>query len=1355
MRNSFLKVVSLVAILLLIVAFGTAVSAYEYPDVGYWANEAIDAAIDNGLLRGKDDGKIHSEDNLTRAEMAAIMVRSFGAAIEADISRYSDLKPSAWYYKDFAKAVQMKVFEGDGSGKMRPDDFITREEVFTVVARALVLNTTDYSALNKFNDEAAISSWAKGYMSILTQKAYVNGDDMGNVNPKKNVTRAEFAQLMHNIFRNYYSKASTYKEKTNSHSVMINVGDVTFKNVTIDGDLVIGDGNAQGTIRLENVNIKGRLLVRGSQRVELVKTTVGEMVVVNNYNTVVHFDNYRDEKVFDNIVLNTQATFKKRVGGGGGSSSNATYYTVTFYKKDSEIRSVSVKNGGTLKESQFPSGNINYEGYVKNSAVSSVYSEEYTHIVDYGWWYNNEDTGKWEEFTTATVVTGDMDVYLKSPKFTAKITLADGKAFDLYTFYDPETRFADSVKDIIYKRGLLTALKTSGYYDKIREKGIVQKVLDTDDNIMMLSYMVRFSQILGEENIEKFIVDNATEMFASGNNEMLHDAFVEYLMAVANSSDEDDKKKVHDLMEETINHVFEEETVSDDTLALIRDLCTDALNDPSTFEEVTGIDYDSLSKDTRTFVVDYIIDELCNNDKLFAEVVKEVTGVVYTDTTTTKDLIIAMAEKQLDESFDSTIDDIKDSQKALIVETVESMLSDSSNGLYDEVLTYAVDNEKDTIISTIKTLLETEDSLYDEVVAIVADDISYRAMVADAVGTELATNDALFEVLTGYNPAIVPDRAAAINTLKDEITNNKSSFETAITDAENAGYKTFIIESVVSKLETNGTFFNTVLAEAKVDYKDTMVDTMVDKLEEPNSPMYDKVIELAKTASYKQTITDAIIDTMNGANGNDMISAITGCTSSELAKDPQDKNGYIMNKAKDLLNDDAYFSDLLDNVTGKENYVLPATPKDFIIDMVVAELMDTESTSSTRDMIIEEAIAYLLAGQDQEDIEHLADYAIEYLAKHPEQRDEMVDTIINDVYKEQVDKLVYQLINEEQFDVTANTVFVAEGLKTVLLKDYNYETFFGSKIPEKLEKLFKIYPEEKIIELYNFAMDDLIAQIDVAIDEALAGETGKIDCGITPVINIISDVYVPLYENLMGIFENKVEPKLEDIYYYSENIYLQELMTLLDPEVWVYGSANEKPNDKTGYKIYDLDYYYDLMYKIIVLSDDAILWYHENLSEEKYIEVTNNYQELVLKYANIFADIASDYAEDGTVPGVHDKVDDKLTALEKALREKYPEFVEGMLDAFKNSDFYNKELGEADYQKIRDKVYGMFENINLTTDEYFDKVLNHEAMEDIEDKAEDILDGKLDDEYYSKIDNDTYEFEVNDYVITFIRELIG
>ena len=119
--------------------------------------------------------------------------------------------------------------------------------------------------------------------------------------------------------------------------------------------------------------------------------------------------------------------------------------------------------------------------------------------------------------------------------------------------------------------------------------------------------------------------------------------------------------------------------------------------------------------------------------------------------------------------------------------------------------------------------------------------------------------------------------------------------------------------------------------------------------------------------------------------------------------------------------------------------------------MVIAELSNTGSTSATRDMIIEEAIAYLLEGKDEDEIGHIADYAIDYLGNHPDERDALVDEIINDVYKDELDKLVYQLINDEQFEVHADTVFVAEGLKKVLLEDYNYETIFGSKVPEKLE----------------------------------------------------------------------------------------------------------------------------------------------------------------------------------------------------------------------------------------------------------------------------------------------------------------
>lgn len=382
MRKVMTKIVSLLIVLTMILSTVATVGA-QYPNPGYWANEAISFSVTNGLLQGREDGSMDSEAYLTRAEMAAIIVRAFGATVKADISKYSDLDPSAWYYGEFAKAVQMRVFEGDGTGRMYPNNNITREEVFTVVARALVLSTDDYSHLDKFGDKAKISEWAKGYISILASKAYVNGDDLGNVNPKNYIKRAEFAQLMYNIFKKYYSTSGTYNGGSSLASVMINTDNVTLKNMVINGDLVIGDGADLSTIVLENVTIKGRLLVRGSSKVKLTKTSVGENVVVNNYNSNVHFDNYKSEVPFDGIQTNTSATFKKPVITGSGSGgvtpppvvTQATYVVEYYQQRLDNMSSYDKVDAVSLTgdvDSDVNAPINNYTGFKVNAGMSTV-----------------------------------------------------------------------------------------------------------------------------------------------------------------------------------------------------------------------------------------------------------------------------------------------------------------------------------------------------------------------------------------------------------------------------------------------------------------------------------------------------------------------------------------------------------------------------------------------------------------------------------------------------------------------------------------------------------------------------------------------------------------------------------------------------------------------------------------------------------------------------------------------------------------------------------------------------------------------------------------------------------------------
>ena len=228
-----------------------------------WYAEAVSAAVDNGLLYGKSSAIIDPNGDMTRAEMAAIINRSFGCYKTADISQYNDVSKSKWYYKDVALAVQMGTYNGRSASAMAPDAPISRQEAMTVVARALELDYDSYSKtdLSAFSDRSEISNWALPYVRAMVGAGYIHG--RGKIlAPLDNITRAEFAQIFYNIIGTYIVSKGTF-DKDIKGSVLIRTDDVTLKNMTVDGDLIVGCGTADGKITLDNVTVKGRLLVWG------------------------------------------------------------------------------------------------------------------------------------------------------------------------------------------------------------------------------------------------------------------------------------------------------------------------------------------------------------------------------------------------------------------------------------------------------------------------------------------------------------------------------------------------------------------------------------------------------------------------------------------------------------------------------------------------------------------------------------------------------------------------------------------------------------------------------------------------------------------------------------------------------------------------------------------------------------------------------------------------------------------------------------------------------------------------------------------------------------------------------------
>lgn len=259
-------------------AFAADLSQYkDFPND--WSAKSLEQAIDDGLLNGSN-GMIDAKGLLSRAQMAAIVSRAFGAAKTASLGDYRDVLPSAWYYSDMGKAVKMGAFQG-ANGLLNPDAPITREEAFTVLARAFALEGGGSATLKDFVDGGTVSSWASESVAALVAGGYVNGAN-GMLNLKNNITRAEFAKVITGMAASYVG-AEGVSGKTVEGNVIVRESGAPLSGMTINGDLIIAD--SADKVSLDNVKVTGRIVIRGgADAVGIKDTTTGKGVLVSSPN---------------------------------------------------------------------------------------------------------------------------------------------------------------------------------------------------------------------------------------------------------------------------------------------------------------------------------------------------------------------------------------------------------------------------------------------------------------------------------------------------------------------------------------------------------------------------------------------------------------------------------------------------------------------------------------------------------------------------------------------------------------------------------------------------------------------------------------------------------------------------------------------------------------------------------------------------------------------------------------------------------------------------------------------------------------------------------------------------------------
>ncbi len=204
MTEKWARHLGLKAVVLLVLAasLGIAVSPVwcqgnsDWSD--HWAQVDLRIASSKGLLRGYPDGSIKPNAPISRAELVAMLCRLLGEEENAGAAGrllpiFSDLPSDHWALGYLRVCYEAGLVVGDGDGKCRPDDAITRAELATLVARTarvLAIPSMPIGAIT-YADYDQLPDWSIDGVVYASSLGLFRGDENGDFRPRDGSTRAE------------------------------------------------------------------------------------------------------------------------------------------------------------------------------------------------------------------------------------------------------------------------------------------------------------------------------------------------------------------------------------------------------------------------------------------------------------------------------------------------------------------------------------------------------------------------------------------------------------------------------------------------------------------------------------------------------------------------------------------------------------------------------------------------------------------------------------------------------------------------------------------------------------------------------------------------------------------------------------------------------------------------------------------------------------------------------------------------------------------------------------------------------------------------------------------------------------
>lgn len=201
-----MKIKRLTALLLVMVMTVLALPSLTVAstDWGKWYEGYVAKAIERKWMTGGTEDYNRTVTRLESAEMLySVLDRPLVKSVQ---NPFTDIPTDLGTIYTVTSLYEAGIFLGVGAGLFAPNDVLTREMAFTIMARAFGLQAKNTNAYQRFADSESISNWARPAVSAMVENVYVIGRGDNMCVPRGSLTKAELITLMVRIYDGEKSK---------------------------------------------------------------------------------------------------------------------------------------------------------------------------------------------------------------------------------------------------------------------------------------------------------------------------------------------------------------------------------------------------------------------------------------------------------------------------------------------------------------------------------------------------------------------------------------------------------------------------------------------------------------------------------------------------------------------------------------------------------------------------------------------------------------------------------------------------------------------------------------------------------------------------------------------------------------------------------------------------------------------------------------------------------------------------------------------------------------------------------------------------------------------------------------------